>query len=97
MVRLLIDYGAKFGGRELRKAISKGRKEIVEILLSQGIETTERDIYLAADKGRQDIAEVLSKHFGEINPYIAAILGDIAAVRAELDRGMDANATELLW
>ena len=92
IVNLLISCGAPFADRELRLAASKGYIEIVELLLENGVRANADTLYVAVEEGHREIVELLLARGVETSPYVAAMTGDIGALKKYLEQGMDVDA-----
>jgi pectate lyase len=110
VVELLLAKGAdieagKFHiGTALHYAAEKGHKEIAELLIAKGADVNAKrrghpagdtPLHSAVRAGYKDIVELLLSKGAEVSSiHIAALLGDLARVKAFLERGTNVNAED---
>jgi pectate lyase len=107
VVELLLAKGAdieagKFHiGTALHFAVEKGHKEIVELLIDKGADVNANNTRgqtptdVVGTRNRKEIVELLTKHGATISSiHTAAVVGDLARVRAFLENGIDINVKD---
>ena len=102
-IELLIAKGAdvnvkNWGGETpLHIAVSRGHKEVAELLIAKGADVNAKNnrfqtpLDIALTQNRKDIVELLLAKGVTVSIHAAAQAGDLARVKAFLEKGIDIN------